>query len=128
MARLPCVSRGEMATVEPKTILVPRRRRWRRPLLFTLVAAALLLAWFWKPLSSMAVAGASFGARTACSCHYIAGRSLSDCRKDFEPGMGLVMLSADAQEKSVTARFPLLSSQTATFREGEGCVLERWVD
>jgi hypothetical protein len=117
-----------MATAEPKTLTPPHRRRWLRLLLLVLLVAAIVLVWFWKPLSRNAVLGASFGARTACSCHYIAGRSLSDCRKDFEPGMGLVMLSADADSKSVTARFPLLSSQTATFREGEGCVLEHWGD
>jgi hypothetical protein len=30
------------------------------------------------------------------------------------------------QARSVTARFPLLASQTATYREGWGCVLEKW--
>ena len=30
-------------------------------------------------------------------------------------GMGLVVLSEDAEAKSVTARFPLISTQTATF-------------
>jgi hypothetical protein len=28
----------------------------------------------------------------------------------------------------VTARFPLLASKTATFRDGQGCVLETWAD
>ena len=40
--------------------------------------------------------------------------------------MALITLSEDAKARSVTARFPLLSSQTAQFREGEGCVLEKW--
>ncbi len=92
-----------------------------------LVAAALLI-WFWKPVSRTATLGASFGARMACSCHYIAGRSLDDCRKDFEPGMGLIMLSSDEKAKSVTARFPLLARQTAVFAEGPGCTLEKWDD
>jgi len=102
-----------------------RRRRW--PWLLLLLLGA-VLAWFWQPLNGYAVAGASYGARVACSCHYLGGRSLSDCRKDFEPGMELVMLSADEADKSVTARFPLVASQTATFREGEGCRLEAWRD
>ena len=92
------------------------------------VGALLLLGWFWKPLNGYASAGAALGARTACSCRYIAGRSLRDCAKDFEPGMALIWLSADARKRSVTARFPLLASETATFREGEGCVLEPWRD
>ena len=40
--------------------------------------------------------------------------------------MELVTLSEDRAAKSVTARFPLLTSETATFREGWGCVLEKW--
>ncbi len=66
------------------------------------------------------------GARIACSCRYVEGRSLGDCRKDFEPGMQLITLSDDPTARRVTAHFPLLSSQTASFREGEGCLLEPW--
>jgi hypothetical protein len=95
--------------------------------LATLVfAVGVLLLWFWHPLNGYALTGASYGAHVGCSCRFIEGRTLSDCRKDFEPGMGLVRLSEDASAKSVTATFPLLSSQTATFREGEGCLLEKW--
>jgi hypothetical protein len=99
--------------------------RWRWPWVLLLVLAG-LLAWFWVPLNSFAITGASYGARVACSCHYLGGRGLDDCRKDFEPGMELVMLSADEEAKSVTARFPLLASQTATYYEGQGCRLEPW--
>jgi hypothetical protein len=88
--------------------------------------AVAALAWFWRPLHSQAVTGASYGARVACSCRYIEGRPLDNCRKDAEPGMALVHLSEDEATRSVTASFPLLSRQTATFREGEGCVLEKW--
>jgi hypothetical protein len=87
-----------------------------------------ILIWFRGTISGYATTGASYGARIACSCRYVAGRSLSDCRKDFEPGMGLVMLSENASAHSITARFTVLSSQTATFHEGEGCVLEKWAD
>lgn len=104
----------------------PSRRRWRRLLLGLLLVVAGLLIWFWRPLNAYAVTGTSYGAHVACSCRYIGGRSLSDCRKDFEPGMALVRLSDDADTRSVTARLPLLSSQTATYRKGEGCVLEPW--
>ena len=103
-----------------------RSRHWRRFLLAVLVLLAGLLAWYWRPLNAFAMTGAAYGARVACSCHYVGGRSLSDCRKDFEPGMELVTLSADAESKSVTARFPLLATQTAAYREGEGCRLEPW--
>ena len=84
-------------------------------------------AWFYRePIAGYTTTGAAFGARTACSCRYIAGRGLGDCKKDFEPGMEPVFLSDDEEEKSVTAYVPLLASQTATYREGYGCVLEPW--
>ncbi|MBA3054566.1 MAG: hypothetical protein FP826_06470 [Sphingomonadales bacterium] len=92
---------------------------------FALLAA---LAYYWRPLRAHALTGASVGARLACSCRFVAGRSLSDCRQDFEPGMELVMLSEDEAQRSVTARVPLLASQTATFHDGFGCVLEPWTD
>jgi hypothetical protein len=40
--------------------------------------------------------------------------------------MSLVRLSEDDRAKSVTASVPLLASETATYREGFGCVLEKW--
>lgn len=113
-----------MATVNPA--LSVRSRRLRRFLIVALVVLASLLAWNWRPLSAFALTGASYAARVGCSCRYVGGRSLSDCRKDFEPGMGLVILSENAEAKSVTARFPLLATQTGTYREGEGCRLEPW--
>lgn len=114
-----------MATAKPTTPQPPARKA-RRIALWLVLALLALLALFWKPLNSYAATGASYGARVACSCRFVGGRPLTDCRKDFEPGMALVMLSEDREDRSVTARFPLLSTQTATFREGQGCVLEPW--
>ena len=70
--------------------------------------------------------GTAYMARVGCSCRFVAGRSLEDCAKDKLAGMELVMLSEDAEAKSVTARFPLLARETATLRDGYGCVLEPW--
>lgn len=112
-----------MATVNPVSSMRSSQRRWPWVLLAILVGA---LIWFWKPLNSFAVTGAAYGARVACSCHYLGGRDLEDCRKDFEPGMELVMLSADREAKTVTARFPLLATETATYYEGQGCRLAPW--
>lgn len=113
-----------MATVKQNPA---NRSPWRRRvLLLGLGLVGVLLALFWTPLNGYARTGAAYGARVACSCHYVGGRSLGDCARDFEPGMELVMLSADAEARSVTARFPLLASETATYREGPGCQLEPW--
>jgi len=100
--------------------------RWRR-IALALAAILAALGWYYGPdLLARAETGAAYGARVACSCRYVGGRDLKDCRKDFEPGMELVSLSEDAEAKSVTASVPLLANQTATYREGYGCVLEKW--
>lgn len=119
MATAQKVRTGKAASLAP-------RRRLRRVALLLGLAAMLALAWVWGPLQSRAVTAASYAARTACPCRFIAGRDLSSCRDDFMPGMGMVVLSEDEEARSVTARVPLLSTQTATFREGAGCILEPW--
>ncbi|MXO60578.1 hypothetical protein GRI89_13615 [Altererythrobacter salegens] len=94
-----------------------------------LAFVGLVTGWFFRePIYGRAETGVSYGAHVACSCRYLAGRGLSDCKKDFEPGMKLVFLSDDADDKSVTAYVPLIASQTAHYREGYGCVLEPWSD
>jgi hypothetical protein len=116
-----------MATAKPITSKPPRRLGRKLALLAAVLIVAALV-WIWRPLNAYALTGAAYGARVACSCRYVAGRSLAHCRDDFEPGMGLIRLSEDEDTHSVTARFPLLARQTATFRPGEGCLLETWAD
>lgn len=103
----------------------PRRRylRWVFVLIAVLVGA---VAFVWPQLHGYALTGTAYGARVACSCRFVGGRPLGDCRKDFEPGMDLITLSEDTAARSVTARFPLIARQTATYRQGWGCVLETW--
>ena len=113
-----------MATAKNRT--QGSRPTWLKVLLVLLLGAA-ALAWFYRePIGGLSGAGAAFGARTACSCRYVAGRDLTDCKKDFEPGMSVVFLSDDEDEKAVTAYVPLVASETARFRKGYGCVLEPW--
>ncbi|MGE8142482.1 hypothetical protein ACQKOE_10940 [Novosphingobium sp. NPDC080210] len=113
-----------MATVKQNPAT---RSPWRRRILLLGLALVIaLFAFFWKPLSGYAETGAAYGARVACSCRFVGGRPLGDCKKDFEPGMELITLSEDVESKSVTARFPLLARETATYREGPGCQLEPW--
>ena len=115
-----------MATAKSSMV---RRRRIGPSVLLALVVLAAALGWYYRqPIAGYTAIGAAYGARTACSCRYVAGRNLDDCEKDFEPGMELVFLSDDEEERSVTARVPLLSSATARYREGFGCVLDPWKD
>ena len=102
------------------------RPTWVKVLVVLAIAAA-AIGWFYRePILGLSQTGAAFGARTACSCRYVAGRELADCKKDFEPGMEVVFLNDDEDEKAVTAFVPLVASETAHFREGYGCVLEPW--
>jgi hypothetical protein len=113
-----------MATA--KTTTAPTRPIWLKVGL-VLLLAAVVLAWFYRvPIQGYAGTGAAVAARTTCSCRYVAGRGLGDCEKDFEPGMEVVFLSENEEERSVTAYVPLVASETARFREGYGCVLEPW--
>lgn len=94
-----------------------------------MLAVAASLAYIYRaPITGYAGAGAAYSARVACSCRFIGGRDLDDCAKDKLAGMELITLSEDAEAKSVTARFPLIVSETASYREGYGCVLEEWRD
>ena len=103
------------------------RRRWRRGLWLVLALIVVGgLAWVWTPARRYAQTGASYGARVACSCRYLGGRSLGDCHKDMEGAVAWVSLSEDPTARSVTASYPLLARQTATYREGWGCQLEPW--
>jgi hypothetical protein len=113
-----------MATA--KTRGIRRRPLWLRIALVLLVALA-VLGWLYRePLYGYAETGAAVGARNTCACRYIAGRTLADCKKDFEPKMEAVFLSDDEDTRSVTGYVPLIASETARYRKGYGCVLEPW--
>ena len=112
----------------PSTRTAPKSRRWLYVVLALFVLLVGTYGWFREPLHGYADVGTAYGARVACSCRYVAGRDLDSCKEDFLPGMDLVTLSEDDEEKSVTARFPLLASATAGYREGYGCVKEKWDD
>ena len=38
----------------------------------------------------------------------------------------MIMLSEDDENRSVKASVPLIASSTASYRDGFGCVLEKW--
>lgn len=103
-------------------------RRWVWVLLLVLIAVAAAIWFFRAPIQGYAGAGTAYTARVACSCRFAGGRDLEDCAKDKLAGMELISLKEDVEAKSVTARFPLILSETATYREGYGCVLESWPD
>jgi hypothetical protein len=114
--------------MEDSRLATAKARRGNRALWTAVIVVALLALWaaFGSAALGYARAGTAYGARVACSCRYVAGRSLDDCAKDKLAGMELVTFSDDDDTKSVTARMLVLASDTATYREGWGCVLEPW--
>ncbi|MCM0000136.1 MAG: hypothetical protein NBV68_12190 [Erythrobacter sp.] len=104
-----------------------RRTRTRWGLWVLAIIAALVggaAFAFRAEIGGYGAVSAAYTARVACSCRFVAGRPLKDCAKDKLAGMEAVTLVEDVETKSVTARFPLVASATATYREGFGCVLE----
>lgn len=96
-------------------------------LVLVLLAILLALGWQYRaPVQDYADASTAYMARVACSCRFVAGRSLEGCAGDKLDGMEFVTLVDDVERKSVTARFPLISDDTASYREGYGCVLREW--
>lgn len=86
---------------------------------------ALLLLWLvfsFAGIKAQAHLGVSYASHIACSCRYIEGRPLDACYKDFEPGMAMVSLADDPENKRVTASVPLLASAVAERRSEFGCL------
>lgn len=108
----------------------PGRKGTARYGLWLLALIALALGgavWaFREPINGYGSIASAYSARVACSCRFVAGRSLDDCAKDKLAGMEAVTLVEDFEARSVTARFPLVAEATATYRQGYGCVLEKW--
>lgn len=109
-----------------KTGIAAQKRRARWPIWLAIAAAIGALLWWAYGTQAMGYSrtATAYVARVACSCHYIGGRTIDDCKKDRLEGMDLVTVTADSEQKSVTARFPLLASDTAYFRAGYGCVMD----
>ena len=114
-----------MAKTRRKSKIAPRRS-WSLALLVLGAVIAAALVAYREPIVGNSTAATAYAARVACSCRYVAGRSLDDCKKDKISGMELVMLSDDDKSMSVTATVPLVTSDTASYRKGYGCVLQPW--
>ena len=98
-----------------------KARRIVSGLMFALVALAVVIFFYicsQKPLLEL---GVGYGARVACGCRYIGNRSLTDCKKDFEPGMEAIQLSENPATKTITASVPLIASRAVRFDAVLGC-------
>jgi hypothetical protein len=100
------------------------RPKWIYGLSLALLVLFAALAWNWGTMRAKAQVGAGFGARVACSCRYVEGRSMASCQGDKQPGMWAVSLKDLPDSQSVNAAVPLMASRTAHYRKGWGCLLQ----
>ena len=97
----------------------------RRHVIFALAAAALLLAaWQVTNMVASADVGAAAMAKVSCSCVFVEGRELADCRKDNPPGFDSVQVSVDPAARTATGSVFGLIHRKASYSPDYGCTLE----
>ncbi|WP_240330882.1 hypothetical protein [Sphingorhabdus sp. Alg239-R122] len=96
---------------------------WKIGLVLLLLIFAAMLFYFLPAIKGLTQAGTAYGARVTCSCRYIGGRTLDDCKKDFEDGMEMVSVAENTGTRRIDATVPMLAHEAAEYREGYGCVL-----
>lgn len=87
-----------------------------------IIIAALYLIYNLAAIKGNAQLGSSYASHVMCSCRYIEGRSLEDCKKDFEAGMEIVSLSDDPENERMNAYVPFLGNAVAERRGAFGCI------
>lgn len=88
-----------------------------------LILALAWLAYNYQSLKGQANVATAYGSHIACSCRYIAGREMDNCKRDFEPGMEMLSVVDDPTRKRVTASIPFLAQATAERRGTYGCIV-----
>ncbi|MDO8837845.1 MAG: hypothetical protein Q8J92_14510 [Parvibaculum sp.] len=91
------------------------------------VVLAVVIGLALGPLQHMAAnaeVGARAVAKTACSCVFVAGRTLEECRADDPPGFERVNASVDVAAAEVTASVLWLVRARAQYRGREGCLTD----
>lgn len=97
----------------------------RFAIILAAVALVGFLMWNWAGWRARAQVGAGYGARVACGCRHIEGRSIESCAADAAAGPSpSVRLTDRPDEKAVTASVTLMASRTARFRPGFGCLID----
>lgn len=109
------------STPTDSTMVAPSRRRWWLGVIAVLIIG--YAVWHFPTWLATAQTGTAYGARVACSCHFVQGRTLESCATDFEPGMELVSVARVEGERAVRASVPLLASRTAHY-DGISCLLD----
>jgi hypothetical protein len=100
------------------------KRRYILPVVGSVALIALAwLAYNYQSIKGQAELAAAYGAHIACSCRYIAGREIENCKRDFEPGMEMLNVVDDPENKRVIASIPFLAKAMAERRGAFGCIV-----
>ncbi len=108
-----------------KSFNIPIKNKVRLLVIIILLMIVLIsgvILYNFSTVKGNAQLSASYASHIICSCRYIQGRDLEDCEKDFEPGMELVTLSDDSENKRLTASILFLSEAVAEYRGNFGCI------
>lgn len=79
--------------------------------------------WF-VPTQQAVEIGAGMLSKQVCSCLFVAGRSVEDCRADQYESMDRIKLEVLQDPPAVRAFVPLLGERIAVWRDGFGCTLQ----
>jgi hypothetical protein len=75
-------------------------------------------------INAQAELGVAYGARMACSCHYVSKRPLEACKAELPASAQSVVLEADKAKGLLRAKIGSLYARSAQFTPGYGCVLQ----
>ena len=94
--------------------------------LSALAVVLLVIGYFrwWVPTRVAVDIGAGMLAKQVCSCMFVAGRELADCRADQFEMSDQVQVEILHDPNGVRAWVPLLGERTAFHSEGFGCAFE----
>ena len=96
-----------------------------RQMILAATAAILVTGTYYAwGFAAQAGVGAAAMAKVACSCVFVDGRTLGECRADDPPGFDGISVSVDEKAKSVTGTVLGLIRRTAKFNADYGCTLE----
>jgi len=100
-------------------------------ILVVLTVIAVIGAVFWQAWLKDQVAYAriatAYGAKSACSCRFVAGREMASCRGDFTQDLSMFTFADTDTDAGRGVRVSLLSglvSAHATYTPRQGCTLE----
>jgi hypothetical protein len=94
------------------------------PLGLLCVLALIGIVWKWNDWRAAADAGSGYAARITCSCRFIEGREAGSCAEDIAEDAGMVAISEDPDQKTITGSVPLMARRTAQFKPGYGCLMK----